>query len=270
MNEKIPLRFFTITFLWSWIMWLPFVLSGVGILNINENLRSIITMPIVIIGAFGPAVGAIYSIRMLKGKNDLKKFLKSFLSIKFGWKLWLSIFLIIGITNIIAWFVPELWGYNKLAMLLPNAYIFPIYWLIMVFLGGGQEEIGWRGYIMPLLENKYGLWIGNIILGIVWAVWHLPLWFIIGTAQTYMPFIAFTIGCIGLSFILSWVIKQSNGKPISGLIAHGAFNAFMPLFPTLIMEEGVSQFRFWIHEFLILFVGIIIMATYIKAIKKNN
>jgi uncharacterized protein len=117
-------------------------------------------------------------------------------------------------------------------MLLPNGYIFPLYWMVMVLLGGGQEEVGWRGYIMPFLESKYSLWIGNIILGITWTVWHIPLWFIPGTSQTYIPFIPFAIVSIGLSFILSWVIKRSDGRPISGLIAHGIFNAFIPLFPS--------------------------------------
>jgi uncharacterized protein len=270
MKDRIPLRFFVVTFLWSWLIWMPLVLAGFGVLNISEDLVSVITMPIIILGAFGPAVGAIYSIRTLEGNKEVKLFLKSFLSLKFSWKLWLAIFLIIGLTNIIAWYLPELFGYVRVPMLLPNAYIFPFYWLIMVLLGGGQEEIGWRGYIMPFLESKYGLWIGNIFLGIIWAVWHIPLWFITGSSQTYMPFIAFVIGLIGLSFFFSWVVKSSDGRSISGLIAHGTFNAFIPLFPTIIMEPGVSQLRFWIHEILILCIGIIIMLRLVKKYEKRQ
>jgi uncharacterized protein len=270
MNEGIPLRFFIVTFLWSWLIWMPLVLAGFGVLNIDKNLLSVITYPIIIVGAFGPAAGAIYSIKTLEGNKAVKLFLKSFLSLKFSWKLWVAIFLIIGLTNIIAWYVPELFGYARIPMLLPNAYIFPLYWLIMVLLGGGQEEIGWRGYIMPFLESKYGLWIGNIILGFIWAGWHIPLWFIPGATQTYMPFIAFVIGLTGLSFFLSWVIKRSNGRPISGLIAHGAFNAFIPLFPTLIMESGVFQLRFWLHEILILCIGIFIMFYLVKKMDRSQ
>ena len=263
-KERIPLRFFVVTFLWSWIIWMPLVLSGLGVLPLSENLLPIIGFPLIILGAFGPAVGAVYSIITLKGRKEVKIFLKSFLSLKFSWKLWLAIFLIIGLTNILAWYLPELFGYERLPILLPNVYIFPLYWLIMVLLGGGQEEIGWRGYIMPFLESEYGLWIGNIILGFIWAAWHIPLWFVPISTQQYMPFMAFLIGCIGLSFFLSWVIKSSNGRPISGLIAHGTFNAFIPLFPTIIMEFGVPQLRFWLHEILILGMGIIIMSFLAK------
>lgn len=259
MKEKIPLRFFVVTFLWSWFFWLPFVLTNLGFYSINNNVRSIIIMPSLFIGAFGPVVGACYSVWTLKGKGELGKFLKSFISIRFGWKVWLSIFGVLGCTNIIAWYIPELFSYDRLQMLLPNLYVFPAVWLFMVFLGGGQEEIGWRGYIMPFLESKYGLWTGNIILGVVWSFWHIPLWFISETNQIYMPFLAFVIGHIGLSFFLSWVIKASNGKPLSGLIAHGTSNAFISIFPTFIMEVSVIQMRFWIHEILVLVVGIIFM-----------
>ena len=78
MNEGIPLRFFIVTFLWSWLIWMPLVLAGFGVLNIDKNLLSVITYPIIIVGAFGPAAGAIYSIKTLEGNKAVKLFLKSF------------------------------------------------------------------------------------------------------------------------------------------------------------------------------------------------
>jgi len=258
MKDKFPLRFFVMTFVWSWFLWLPFVLAGLGICHMEESINPIITEAVIILGAFGPAVGAFYSIRTLKGKGEFKNFIKPFLSFRLGWKAWTGIFFVMVII-IVAWYIPELFGAERLPMLLPNIYIFPIYWLVMVFLGGGQEEIGWRGYILPFLETKYGLWVGNIILGLVWAGWHIPLWSISGTLQVYMPFIAFVFGCIGLSYIFSWVIKASGGKPITGLIAHGTFNAFSALFPTIIMDLNVIQIRFWLQEILTIVVGAIFM-----------
>lgn len=265
-NKSIPFRFFVITFLWSWILWLPFVLGGSGIWDWDESLRSNLSMLAIILGAFGPAIAAVFSIKSLEGKNAVKPFLKSFLSIRFGWKVWLIIPLALGLANFLAWYLPVLFGYEKLPMLLPSILVFPVYWLVMIFLGGGQEEIGWRGYIMPFLESKYDLWAGNTILGIVWALWHAPLWFIPDSFQTFMPFPAFLIGCIGQSFFLSWAVKASGNKPMSAFVAHGASNAFIPLFPSLILATSIFQVHFWILEFLYLFIGI---AT-LLSLKKTN
>jgi uncharacterized protein len=266
MNKKLPISFFFITFLWSWLLWFPFTLEALGLSTIQVNARALILKPALFLGAFGPAIGACYSVWSLNGKAGLVRFLKSFLSARFGWNVWLVIFGIFGGANIIAWYIPELFGYERLQMLLPTIYVFPLLWLFMVFFGGGQEEIGWRGYILPFLESKYGLWTGNIILGVVWSLWHGPLWFIPETNQVFMPFISFVIGLLGLSFLMSWVIKASGGKPLSGLIAHGTSNAFIAIFPTFIMDPNAAQLRFWIHNLLIVVIGII----FLKAMEKNK
>lgn len=270
MSEKLPLRFFVVTFAWSWLLWLPLVFGGLKIIPITKDLLTAITIPLIILGAFGPAVGAFVSLRTLKGKGAIGVYLKSFLSLKFGWKVWVSIFSVLGFSTAIAWYIPEMFGESRLPMLLPSIYIFPIYLVIMIFLGGGQEEIGWRGYILPFLEKRFGPWIGSTILGLIWAIWHIPLWFIPGTSQAYMSFAAFVILTLGLSFFLSWVIKSSGKRPMAGLIAHGTANAFIPVFPTIIMVTGAPQIRFWILAFLVLIIGIVFMLISSKIKKSEN
>jgi len=260
-ETKIPIRFFVITFLWSWVIWGGAILIGQS--NSQESIFETpgIVLLIMILGTFGPAIGAIISKYSIEGKDAVKIFLKSFLSLKFGWKVWTLIFLVLGGACFIAWIIPEFLGEDRLPMYLPSAYVFLPYLLMMVFFGGGQEEIGWRGYISPYLERKYGLIVGGLILGIVWAAWHLPLWFIPGTSQIYMNFFGFMLGTIGYSYFLSWVIAVSGNRLMSGLIAHGTANAFAALFPWLIMADDVKQTRFWIYLVFILIIGIIIVAA---------
>ena len=259
MENKIPVRFFLITFLWSWSLWGLIIFTGQDNSQDNVYFTPGIEMFAMLLGAFGPAIGALISLYTINGKGAIKNFLKSFLSLNFGWKVWLSIFLVLGIPYIIAWAIPEFLGEERIQTYLPNIYIFPIYLLIMVFLGGGQEEIGWRGYISPYLEKKFGLIIGGFILGIIWAVWHLPLWFIPGSSQSYMNFLGFMLMTIGYSYFFSWVIKASGNRLLSGLIAHGTANAFAPLFPCLIMTNNATQTRFWIYAILTIIIGIIIV-----------
>ncbi|MBN1602003.1 MAG: hypothetical protein JW915_10360 [Chitinispirillaceae bacterium] len=114
MNEKFPFRFFIITFAWSWVMWLPLVLSGFEIIPIEKDLLTSITIPVSILAAFGPAIGAFVSLRILKGKGAIGSYIKSFFSLKFGLKVWIWIFLALGLSTFVSWVLPELFGESRL------------------------------------------------------------------------------------------------------------------------------------------------------------
>jgi len=221
------------------------------------------------ISAFGPAAGTFFSLRTIEGKGAIKNYLKRFLSFKFGWKVWISIFIILGLTSFIAWIVPELFKMDRVPSFLPIYFFIP-YLIICILFGGGQEEIGWRGYILPFLEKKYGLIIGSFILGIIWAIWHLPLWFIPGASQSYMNFLSFIFLTIGYSYIFSWIVEESGKRLLSGPIVHGTANGLMVVFPTLIMEKNIIQIRFWIYCVLIFIIGIIIVAIRTVKSRKNS
>jgi membrane protease YdiL (CAAX protease family) len=259
MENKIPVRFFVFTFCWSWIFWGIAILLGQGnSQNITFPSTEIIFV-LMIIGVFGPAIGAIISIYTIEGKSSIKIFFKQFLSLNFGWKTWTSIFLIIGCAHFVVWIIPEVFGEDRIQTHLPSIYIFPIYILIMIFFGGGQEEIGWQGYILPHLENKFGLIIGGLFLGIIWGIWHLPLWIIPGSTQVFTNFYGFILLTIGYSYLFSWIIYKSGKRLFSGLVVHGVANAFAALFPFLILEDNVKQIRMWTYFLLIFVIGIIIV-----------
>jgi len=269
MIQKIPIRFFIVTFLWTWFFWIiPSFLNRLGLFPENNDLLSNLNLIFKIIGIFGPAIGALVSLYTLNGKNSIKIFFKSFLSLNFGWKVWLAIIPLLGFSFFIIWIIPELFGLERITSILPNFYIFPLYLFLMVIVGGGQEEIGWRGYILPILEKRFGLIIGSLILGTIWTIWHLPLFFIKGSYQEYMNFFAYLLLCIGLSYFFSWVIDASGNKLLSGVIAHGALNAFIDLFPFLIMENNSKQLRFWIYCIFMFIVGLIIVL--IRSYKKRK
>jgi uncharacterized protein len=270
MNNDIrfPFRFFIITFCWSWVLWTPLVMASHKIIPVSDKLLSILTLPVIMLGVFGPLAGALFALHKEKGKSSSGKYLRSFLDLRLGWKAYIIPIILFGGSTFIAWFIPELFGEKRLSMLLPSIWLFIPYLLVMIFLGGGQEEFGWRGYALPLLENKFGIWFANAILGVIWAFWHIPLWFITGTSQTYMNFGGFILLMTGYSFILSWIRKISGNRPFSGLYVHGIFNAFIPIMPPLIMQKDVPQLRFWIWVTLTFMIGILI--TILREKKSDN
>ncbi len=256
---KFPYQFFVVTFIWSWLIWLPLVLAGAGILPLGKDLQSALSVPLIGLGAFGPAAGAFYCLRTLQGKGAIRNYLRGLLDLRFGWKAWLVPILVLGGSTWLAWVLPELWGVPRLNMFLPSIWVFPPYILIMIFLGGGQEELGWRGYILDPLEEKLGPWLGNLVLGLVWACWHIPLFVIPPASQSFMPFAGFVLLMVGYSWFFAWVRQASGKRTMAGLVAHGLSNAFVPLFPTIVMVRGAEQPRFWIWASLTFIIGLVTM-----------
>jgi len=256
---KFPFKFFVIAFSWSWLFWLLLVLASIGIVTMEKDLLSTLILPIGILGSFGPAVGAFYCLRTLNGKGAVANYLRGLLDLNFGWRAWLAPILVLGGSTWVAWILPELWGVPRLEMLLPSIWVFPPYVIAMILLGGGQEELGWRGYILDFLEQRLGAWLGNLVLGVIWALWHLPLFFISGTGQSFMPFTGFILLMIGYSYFYAWVRESSGKRTLAGLVTHGWANAFVPLFPTIMMVEGATQPRFWIWVCLTFVIGLVTM-----------
>ena len=249
MNKSIPIRFFIITFFWTWLF---FILMN--LVKYSEN-KILLQNMFKIIAVFGPAIGAIISIVTINGKKELKKYLSSYLSLKFGWKSWFFIIFFTGVTVFASWIIPEFFGFARLPTNLLNILIFPLFWVICILIGGGQEEIGWRGYILPFFENKFGYLFGSLIIGIIWTFWHLPLFFIQGTVQYNINIFSYALLLIGYSHIFSWIISISKNLLLSVVIAHGSLNAFLELFPPFVMETGNIQIRLWILSILIFLIG---------------
>lgn len=72
-----------------------------------------------------------------------------------------------------------------------------------LLLGGGLEEAGWRGYLLPCFYRKHGIVISSIIVSIIWVLWHLPYFLIPGSMQTGESFLSYAIIGMITGFILA-------------------------------------------------------------------
>ncbi|WP_225317732.1 MULTISPECIES: CPBP family intramembrane glutamic endopeptidase [Haloferax] len=91
------------------------------------------------------------------------------------------------------------------------------------------EELGWRGYVLDRLQLRWNALTASVILGIVWAVWHLPLFFVDGTYQSglgvgTLEFWTFMVGVVGLSGAFSWVFNNTTRSTLAIIILHGMVN----------------------------------------------
>jgi uncharacterized protein len=256
LTKRFPLRYFLVTFAWTWIVWSVLILMGLNAIPISATLRT----ALIYLGGAGPAVGALVSIRSLEGRSGLFSWLKGFLDFRWGWKAWTLPVVAYASIYFVAWLIPEFFGESRLpsAVRLSDLSFLPVYLLLMIA-GGGGEEFGWRGYILDPLEERLGAWGGNVVLAAVWGLWHLPLWFIPGTNQSLMNYGAFLLGIVGSSFALRCFRVMAAKRNSASIWSHAMLNAFFPAFPLLTAVAGAPQPRFWVFAGLSFAVGVALM-----------
>jgi membrane protease YdiL (CAAX protease family) len=86
------------------------------------------------------------------------------------------------------------------------------------------EEIGWRGYALPRLANRLGLARGSIVLGVIWACWHLPFFFIPGSDNFGQSFPLYLAAVTAISVAMAWVYWRTNGSLLLTMLMHAAIN----------------------------------------------
>lgn len=214
--------FFAATLAISWGLWtLAFVGLGGG-----ETFTRVMMIP----GAFGPALaGAL--VTYLRGES-----LRTWAAGIVDWRVpprWYLLALGIPALAALGASALYLWGGGvvstaRLSRMLPAV---PILLLVNAVLGGGNEEPGWRGFALPHLTPQYGAFASSLIIGIVWAVWHLPL-FLMGAPRLLSGSLPlYTVLVVAFSVLLTWMYESTGGSVLLAVLFHGAINTSMSFVP---------------------------------------
>jgi membrane protease YdiL (CAAX protease family) len=226
-----PLRtFLAVTFAFSWI----FEVIAFAVLDMSFESG-------VIVATFGPAVGAYAVIRAVDGRDGVRVWLRRFVQWRVGLRLYLFVLVALPAV-VIASYVFLTDGTEKLedaGFLAPVSFLGML--VILSLLGGGQEEPGWRGFALPRMLERWGPLEASVRLGVIWAIWHLPLFVLVSdydNAGTEVVgvigmFFVFLLGLtIGFSIVQTWLYHRSGGSIFLAVLAHGAVNASTNFLPT--------------------------------------
>lgn len=240
--------FFILAFGLSWIAWSPWWLGqdGLGLLPIPGSIQVIaLVNPI---GIFGPAAAALIVIRATEGRAGVRHFWVSVTNLRFGLRWWgaallgVPALLFIGVLLLPG--TLDLFTTDGLAGVL---MIYPVQLLGIVFLGGGLEEIGWRGFAQPKLQEKCSPLSAALLIGTVWAAWHAPL-FLTQTWDTPRSTIAqillYVVVVIGLSVIMAWVRNGSGSTP-AAVLAHASVNGSLGVLVVAFPQSLVETSNWW-------------------------
>jgi membrane protease YdiL (CAAX protease family) len=115
----------------------------------------------------------------------------------------------------------------------------PLYTLVPQFIfltiaAGVGEEFGWRGFLLPRLQTRYNALASGLIVGVAWATWHVPLFFIKGTSQYeqglqggLLPAIlGYAVFVIAQSVQFTWLFNNTKGSVLLAAVFHGASNTW--------------------------------------------
>jgi hypothetical protein len=121
----------------------------------------------------------------------------------------------------------------------------PWYLLVAATLGstvlGGQvgEELGWRGYALPKLTMRLGLGGASLLLGVLWAGWHLPLFFILGGDTVGQSFPLYVLQVTAVSVAIAWLYAKTRGSLLLTMLLHAAVNNTKDIVPSAV--PGATQ-----------------------------
>lgn len=143
-------------------------------------------------------------------------------------------------------------------------------YLIIFFAGGPLgEEPGWRGFALPRLEQRSGPLSGSLILGVLHALWHLPLFLLIpgydgagmGWLGISQGFGEFLVSIVGLTIIFTWVFNNTWGSLLLTMLLHTSTNTastVLQLFPSLVSALPILSH---IQSFVMVIVGLLLIVV---------
>lgn len=241
--------FFVLTFLISFSAWIPMVLtlpqkdmqymSGGGYL-------------LMLIGLWGPALAAILTTAITRGKAGLKELLGRLLI----WRVPARWFLVaafgfpafIFLATLVYAFVtrePVRLDWSSLSMILTlpfSSLLFQGYY--------ANEEIGWRGFALPRMLGRWNALFSSILLGLLWGTWHMPyFWGIKGVSLSW-SFQTFLLFIVSISILMTWVFNHTRGSVLTAMLLHIGVNhspGFAIAFFSIRNTSGLNTLMPWLY-----------------------
>lgn len=206
---------------------------------------------------FGPSIAAFLVTLLFSGRKGIVDFLKRITENSFSLKWFLIAhaihFFLVGFSFTFGYVLsgfPDL----KFTPLVPLYYA-PYFLLYLVIFTGLAEEIGWRGFALPRLQKIFSADRASIILGIVWALWHVPLsiYSNIGNPGVIpVLLVGLIAGTIGWTYVVSWFFNNSKSLPLT-MYLHG-FGNFLLSYGILSMNVPMANMLYGFAPWIIVII----------------
>ncbi|MDT0300668.1 CPBP family intramembrane glutamic endopeptidase [Streptomonospora wellingtoniae] len=233
--------FFTLAISLSWIAWTPYILSGHGLGLADFEIPGLWSQLLLMLpGAYlGPIFSAFLVTAAADGREGLRVWAGRLLKWRINWR-WYALSLLGVPAALVLCGLPFAGGDVQLPPLVVLAAYIP--GLVLQFLTTGiAEEPGWRDFALPRMQPYFGPLLGTLVLGVIWGIWHLPLFLTEWGGfpdTTWVQPVEFVASCVAISVVMTWVFNRTGESLPIAILLHASVNNFMSivlasLFPSM-------------------------------------
>jgi uncharacterized protein len=239
-----PLTFFLLTFFFSWLIWIPLDLShfGIGSLHVPEEISNIVRL----LGVLMPGVAALLLTAISSGRGAVRRLLGRLSIWRVGWKWWAAVILVQPVLLVLAGLVYNwIWGNPPVSILAVGPAVGFVISIIFLALATFGEEIGWRGVALPSLQSRQSALKSSLILGFLWAAWHIPFWLLLDTYDQFgWGYLTLNfIFVLPMTFYITWFFNHSRSSLLLPIAFHLSFNILnTALFPVTVNPGAFALF----------------------------
>ena len=224
--NKYPIgSFLILNYLISW----SFLYPSYQLILSNDGITPLALIGL--IGAYGPTIAAVI-IQVMIDKSTVRDLLKKVITFKVGWQPYLWVILFPILIYVIVYAASLAYQGETIEFhLVAGLSSIPIWFLLALPFGPMGEELGWRGFMLPKLLEKYSPLMSSVLVGLAWGIWHLASFTFPGAAlPEYFDVNLGTIGLyclntVALSFFYTYIHLRSRGSVFLAILLHAFFNA---------------------------------------------
>ena len=264
-----PWLFFLIALGISWTFWLPLIF-------LEGDPMAPPLLVLTILGGLGPAAAEFFLIQFQGSPVQRRDYFQRIFDIRrIKWQWAAGILVFFPLLNAAATGLSVISGgpapsWETVQELINQPLSIVPYLLVMFLFGPLPEELGWSGYALDGLQKKHTAAASSLIIGAVWAVWHLPLFFVEGTFQhdqigfATSAFLWFMLPTLPISILDTWVYNNNHRSTLAAVLVHFMVNLSGELF------NLSGRARFYQTILLLLFTAYVVMRWGPEQLKERN
>jgi membrane protease YdiL (CAAX protease family) len=229
--------FLGLTLTLSWfVFWGPLALFKIPTISFVSDIKGPAwAIALFLVGGFVPSLLAIFLTWKKEGTAGLRHLGRRIAQVNIGWRWYLAAVLVVILATM---------GQLVIISLMGQAFDMTLFvaqlgsFLPLLIIGPLSEEIGWRGYALGRLQTRWNALTSSLIVGLVWALWHLPLFMMVGASQHELgiPFMPLLIELTASSILYTWLYNNTKQSIWSAILLHWLYT-----YAAQVVYSGVTR-----------------------------